>query len=311
MTTRRGYFFAVLTGLLLPMVANSAEAPSIMGSLVEKGEYIARAADCITCHTDRKQKGKPFAGGRPLKTVYGTFYTPNITPDIDTGIGNWSERDFNRALREGLRPDGTQLYPVFPYTAYTKLTDDDIKALWAYLRSLSAVNQTNKTHELQWYAPPRFMVAVWKMMYFTPGRYQENTQKSAKWNRGSYLVEAAGHCSECHTPRNILGGIDSSLLFAGAQNKEEDFVAPNITPAKNTGISDWTVGDLVTYFRIGLTPDGDSAGNIMADVIDDGLSHLRKEDLQAIAEFVHTLPPIEHAMSRVREKSEQNKPEWE
>jgi len=309
MITGVGRLWVGWLGLLVFMTA-SASAASTIDPEVVKGEYIARAAGCFTCHTDRKQKGKPFAGARPLKTFYGTFYTPNITPDPDTGIGKWSEQDFSRALREGVRPDGDYLYPVFPYTAYTKLRDDDVHALWVYLRSLAPVKQANRAHELRWYAPPRFMVWFWQMLYFTPGRFQENPQKSATWNRGAYLVEAAAHCSECHTPRNVLGGVDTSLRFAGARNEEEDFVAPNITPAKNTGI-DWSVSDLVTYFQIGLTPDGDSAGNIMADVIDDGLRHLTKQDLQAIAVYVRDLPPIEHSMRKAEKKTERKKEEWE
>jgi mono/diheme cytochrome c family protein len=312
MLKRSGQLLALFVGYVLTMGAATATSLSTTDPLlVVKGEYIAKAAGCFTCHTARKQKGKSFAGGRPLRTFYGTFYTPNITPDMDTGIGSWSEADFTRALREGIRPDGDQLYPVFPYTAYTKLSDDDVHALWAYLRSVTAVKQANKPHELQWYAPPRFMVWFWKMLYFTPGRYRENPQKSLRWNRGAYLVEAVAHCSECHTPRNILGGKDSSLRFAGARNEEEDFVAPNITPDKKTGISDWSKGDLVTYFQTGLTPDGDSAGSVMADVIDDGLSHLRKGDLQAIADYVRTLPPIEHAMRKAAKKTESKKEEWE
>jgi len=306
---RGGQLLAVLFGFMLTTGAASA-VESVAASLAAKGEYIARAAGCFTCHTDRKQKGEAFAGGRPLRTFYGTFYTPNITPDKDTGIGAWSEQDFTRALREGLRPDGEQLYPVFPYTAYTKMSDDDVRALWAYLRSIKAVNQANKSHELRWYAPPRVMVGFWKTLYFTPGRYQENPQKSASWNRGAYLVEAVAHCSECHTPRNILGGLDTRLRFAGSRNQEEDYVAPNITPAPKTGISDWSAGDLVTYFQTGLTPGGDSAGSIMADVIDDGLSHMRKEDLKAIAEFIKSLPPIEHLMRKAAKKVEK-KEEWE
>ena len=316
MRNKGGRLWAVLLSAVLVSASASASesasasASSTTASLAAKGEYIARAAGCFTCHTDRKRHGKPLVGGRPIRTFYGIFYTPNITPDRDTGIGAWNEQDFTHALRDGLRPDGTQLYPVFPYTAYTKLSDDDVRALWAYLRSLTPVKQANKPHELRWYAPPRAMVWIWKMLYFSPGRYQVNPGKSAEWNRGAYLVEAAGHCSECHTPHNIFGGIDTSLRFAGARNAEEDFVAPNITPAVNTGISDWTINDLVYYFQVGLTPDGDSAGNIMADVIDDSLSHLRKEDLQTIAEYVHSLPPIEHSLPKTPKKAEK-KAEWE
>ena len=291
-----------------PLNTNSTKTTN---SIVAKGQYIAQAAGCSICHTDRKHKGKPFAGGRPLHTPFGTFYSPNITPDKSTGIGNWTEQDFTRALHQGVRPDGSHFYPVFPYTSYTKLTDDDVHALWAYLGSLTPVQQRNKSHDLKWYAPPRFVVWFWKLLYFTPGRYKENPQHSASWNRGAYLATAASHCDECHTPRNILGAIKQNLLYAGADVKAENFVAPNITPASKTGIGDWDNDDLVTYLQTGLDPDGDTAGSIMAEFIDQGFSHLRKEDLQSIAEFISSLPPIEHSLRKKQKQAPRKKPEWE
>jgi mono/diheme cytochrome c family protein len=290
----------------------SMTAPALINTEeVAKGEYIAHAAGCVVCHTDRKHKGKPFAGGRALHTPFGTFYAPNITPDKDTGIGNWSEQQFLNALRKGVQPNGDNLYPVFPYTAYTKLSNDDSRALWAYLRSLTPVQQPNKAHDLKWYAPPRPIVWFWKLLYFTPGRYKPDPQHSDSWNRGAYLATAAAHCGECHTPRNILGGKKTNLRYAGADNKEEDFFAPNITPAPKTGIGDWTIQDLVTYFQLGLDPDGDTAGNVMAEFIDNGLSHLRKADLQAIAAYITSLPAIEHSIGKKQEQPPHQKPEWE
>ena len=317
MLYRSGHLAAVVLGCLVAGANVSASdamltAPSVTAQgRVAQGEYIARAAGCSICHTDRKHKGKPFAGGRALRTPFGIFYAPNITPDNTTGIGTWTEQDFVRALRKGLRPDGANLYPVFPYTSYTRLSDDDARALWAYLRSLAPVRQVNKAHELKWYAPPRLLVWFWKQLYFTPGRYQANPQRSASWNRGAYLATAAAHCGECHTPRNILGGKKSDLRYAGAENKEEDFFAPNITPAGNTGIGNWSIKDLVTYFQLGLDPDGDTAGSVMAEFIDDGLSHLRKEDLQAIAEYIKTLPAIEHSLKKKNTQAPRKKEEWE
>lgn len=279
--------------------------------IIAKGKYLTQAAGCGVCHTNHDEHGAPFAGGRALHTTFGTFYSPNITPDRTTGIGSWSEQDFLRALREGIRPDGSYLYPVFPYTSYTKLRDADAQAIWAYLRSLPAVKQPNKSHQLKWYAPPRFMVWFWKKLYFSPGRFRENPKHSTSWNRGAYLVNAVSHCAECHTPRNILGAEESDLRYAGANNVPEDFVAPNITPAVTTGISDWSTDDLVTYLQTGLDPDGDTAGSVMAEFIDSGLSHLRKSDLHAIAEYIHSLPPIEHSLHKKTKQPVTKKPEWD
>jgi len=293
------------------MPAHAENNDKAAADLISKGAYLARAAGCSVCHTATAKQARPYAGGRALHTVFGTFYAPNITPDKTTGIGRWSEEDFVRALRQGLRPDGSQLYPVFPYTSYTRLRDTDVRAIWAYLHSLSPVRQPDKAHVLKWYAPPRFAVWFWKKWYFNPGRFQPDPHKSKSWNRGAYLATAAGHCVECHTPRNLLGGLKSALKYAGSENKPEDFVAPNITPAAQTGIADWSRQDLVVYLQSGLTPDGDTAGSVMAEFIDDGMSHLRKQDLMDIAEFIKSLPPIEHRLGHKHKPAGQDKPAWD
>jgi mono/diheme cytochrome c family protein len=311
MSIRGGLVCTVLvSGLLLSSVTFAAQNDKTAPDFIAKGKYLTEAAGCIVCHTDADHHGAAFAGGRALHTTFGTFYAPNITPDKRTGIGNWSEQDFQRALHDGIRPDGSNLYPVFPYTSYTQLRDEDVRAIWAYLRSLPPVQQPNKTNQLKWYAPPRFMVWFWKKLYFDPGRYRDNPQRSVSWNRGAYLVNAVAHCAECHTPRNILGAEKSDLRYAGANNIPEDFVAPNITPDANTGIGDWSRGDIVEYLQTGLDPDGDTAGNVMAEFIDSGLSHLSKNDLQAIAEYVKSLPSIEHSLHK-KSKQATQKPEWD
>jgi mono/diheme cytochrome c family protein len=266
--------------------------------LVMQGEYVFRAAGCYGCHTDDKHGGKPLAGGHALVTPFGTFYTPNITPDPETGIGRWSERDFVRAMREGRNPAGDNLYPAFPYPSYTKLTDEDLHALWIYLKAQPAVKQANRPHKLKWFARARSFVGTWKGLYFTSGVYKPDTTKSASWNRGAYLAEAAAHCGECHTPRSALGGIETEMHYAGTRDGPDNSVVPNITPDKKTGIGKWRASELVTYLGSGLTPDGDSAGDLMAEVIDNGLQYLRKDDLAAIAEYVFSLPPVEHAVHK-------------
>jgi mono/diheme cytochrome c family protein len=266
------------------------------------GEYIYRASGCYGCHTDEKGGGKPLAGGHALKTDFGTFYSPNITPDSETGIGKWGEQDFFRAMREGRSPAGDHYYPSFPYPSYTKLTDDDLRALWQFLKNQPPVKQANKPHDLKFFARARTFVGSWKALYFKPGAYQTDPGKPAAWNRGAYLAEAAAHCGECHTPRSALGGIKTGLHYAGSRDGPDNSVVPNITPDKQTGIGKWSRSDLVTYLETGLMPDGDSAGDLMAEVIDNGLQYLKKDDLAAIAEYVLSLPPVEHAVRKPKKK---------
>ena len=294
--------FTLLTALLLAAPLALAAEPVPEDALIKQGEYVYRAASCYGCHTDEKSGGKSLAGGHALVTPFGTFYSPNITPDAETGIGRWSERDFARALREGRSPSGDNYYPSFPYPSYTKLTDDDMRALWAYLRSVPAVKQVNRQHDLNWYTRARSFVSSWKGLYFTPGAYKPDAAKSATWNRGAYLAEAAAHCGECHTPRGALGAVKSGLHYAGTREGPKDSVVPNITPDKKTGIGRWRVSELADYLETGMTPDGDSAGDLMAEVIDNGLRYLRKDDLTAIAEYVLSLPPVENSLQKPGKK---------
>ena len=264
------------------------------------GEYLFHAAGCANCHTDREHGGAPLAGGRKLATPLGDFYTPNITPDPDTGLGRWTEADFRRALREGRGPDGRHYYPSFPYAAYTRLSDADIGALWAYLKTVPPVRQANRPHALPWYLQSRPLLAGWKRLYFHPGSYVPDPRKDAVWNRGAYLVQAVGHCAECHTPRNKLGGFRIGMYLAGDRAGVEGGLVPNITPDKATGIGRWSRGELIDYLKTGMRPDGDSAGGLMAEVIDNGLSHLTPQDIDAIAAYVQSVPPVAHAVRQPR-----------
>ncbi len=270
------------------------------------GEYLFRAAGCANCHTDREHGGAPLAGGRKLATPLGDFYTPNITPDPDTGLGRWREADFRRALREGRGPDGRHYYPSFPYAAYTHLSDADIGALWAYLRTVPPVRQANRPHALPWYLQPRPLLVGWKRLYFHPGSYVPDPRKDATWNRGAYLVQAVAHCAECHTPRNRLGGFRVGLYLAGDKAGVEGGLVPNITPDKATGIGRWSQGELIDYLKTGMRPDGDSAGGLMAEVIDNGLSRLTPQDIEAIATYVQSVPPVVHAVRPAEAKSAQD-----
>lgn len=270
--------------------------------IIQYGEYMFRASGCASCHTDEDNDGEFLAGGRALKTPMGTFYTPNITPHRDDGIGKWSDDDFVRAVTEGIRPDGKHYYPVFPYTTYTHLQRDDVIAIKNYLFSVKPVARKNRTHELPWYLRWRSVVRAWKALYFEPGEFAKQPKRSDLWNRGAYLVRAAGHCAECHTPRGRLGALDQARLFSGTNNGPDDNRVPNITPDKKTGIT-WKQSDLVYFFQTGATPSGDYTGSLMAEVIDDGLRYMTEDDLKAIVRYLKSLPPVEHAIKDNDEKT--------
>lgn len=276
---------------------------------IDRGAYLYRAAGCGSCHTDRENNGLENAGGVVVQTPFGKFYAPNITPDPVHGIGKWSEADFIKALRDGVNPAGQHYYPAFPYSSYTRLTDDDLRVLWAYLRSRPAVAQPNRPHEVAWIARMRSAIGWWKQRYFSPGPFMPDPARSAKVNRGAYLAEAAAHCAECHSPRDRFGGIVPSLRYAGTGDGPEGGVVPNITPDKKTGLGRWRESEIAYYLETGLTPDGDSAGDLMAEVIDNGLSELTKDDLAAIAAFLKSLAPIEHAVRKPKAKPQKKSDE--
>ncbi len=291
----------VAVAALLAAAATAADRPG-----AAHGEYIFRAAGCANCHTDRPNNGAYLAGGRRMESKFGIFYTPNITPDPETGIGRWSEADFIRAMREGLDPQGRHYYPSFPYAAYTRLTDEDLRALWSYLRSQPAVKQANRAHELPWYLRGRTSVSVWKNNNFRAGAYRPDPSKDAEWNRGAYLVQAATHCGECHTPRGVFGGLKKNQELAGSRDDVEGGVVPNITPDPKTGIGQWSLSELIEYLESGMTPDGDFAGDLMAEMIEHSLKHLTKADRRAIAVYIFSRPAIENSLKREKKKKPAN-----
>ncbi len=267
-------------------------------ALVIRGGYLARAAGCIGCHTDKKAKGAAFAGGRALKTPVGIYYSPNITPDPETGIGNWTDDDFLRALKRGMNPEGEHYFPVFPYTTYAKMRDDDTLAIKAYLFSLRPVRRENRAHDV-W--PPfgwRWTIGPWKGLYFQMGDFKSDPNQDEAWNRGAYLVEALAHCGECHTPRNFAGALDRTLWMAGTEDGPEGEVAANITPDFETGIGDWSVDQIAFFLKVGTKPDYEAAEGLMAEAIEDGLSHLSGDDLKAITQYIKSLPPISNNVAR-------------
>jgi mono/diheme cytochrome c family protein len=254
----------------------------------KRGEYLAKAGGCFGCHTleekDSKDKPVPYAGGRALKTPFGTFHGPNITPHPQAGIGRWTEADFIRALREGRRPDGMHYFPAFPYPSFTLISDSDLRDLWAYFRSLPPSSRQSAPHQLGFLYRWRFLVGIWKWLFFTPGPFAPDPAKSAVLNRGRYLVTALGHCGECHTPRNFLGAPKQSRFLAGAKD-----VAPNLTP---TRLKNWSDADLRNFLTTGLTADGDVPAKEMGEVITNTTSKVTPEDLNAIIAFLRSVPPL-------------------
>ena len=253
----------------------------------KRGEYLSKAAGCLGCHTEEKKDASAYAGGRALKTPFGTFYGPNITPHKEAGIGAWSEADFVRAMREGRRADGANLFPAFPYPSFTKMSDADLRDLWAYLRSLPANATPSRPHELGFFFRWRFVVSIWKWFFFTPGAFVADTTKSEVLNRGAYLVQALGHCGECHTPRNFLGGAKKDRFLAGAKLGET--AVPNITPTRLKKVSD---GELKEVLQTAMTSDGDVLAESMAEVVRNTTSQLSVPDLDAMIAYLRSLPAL-------------------
>jgi mono/diheme cytochrome c family protein len=283
---------AWLAAALVVAVATDAAADSADPARVAHGAYVLAAAGCAFCHTDTKNAGAPLAGGRALDTPFGTFYTPNITADPDTGIGRWSDADFLRALREGIAPDGSYFYPAFPYPSYARASEQDLLDLKAYIFSLPPVKAANKPHELDFPFSWRALLAVWRLLNFDPQPLVADPARSAAWNRGAYLVESLGHCEECHTPRGVLGGLEYDRAFSGTAEGPEGGKIPNITPDPETGIGRWSAGQVARLLTDGALPDFDYVGSVMTEVVRDSTSRLTPEDRAAIAEYLLSRPPI-------------------
>jgi mono/diheme cytochrome c family protein len=226
-----------------------------------------------------------------LKTPFGAFYSPNITPDPETGIGRWSDQQFLRAMREGVGPDGTAYFPAFPYPSFTLITDDDALAIKAYLFSLPPVQQANRPHDVPFPVSWRFLQTGWKLLFFQEGPFRPSPGRSAAWNRGAYLVTALAHCGECHTPRNWLGAPDPDRFLAGTDIGPDGKKVPNITPDRKTGIGDWSEDDIVGLLTDGHKPDFDFVSGTMGEVVKD-TGRLTDADRRAIAVFLKSVPPV-------------------
>jgi mono/diheme cytochrome c family protein len=277
---------AVATALAAIAAVSAAHASEQDFTQIEKGRYLATAADCVACHTV-PNGGQRFAGGRPIETPFGNITSANITPDQDTGIGAWTDEQFENAVRKGIRPDGSRLYPAMPFNDYTKMSHDDVVAIRAYLKTVPAVHNPVVSDTLPFPFNIRTGMRAWDALYFTEGEFKPDPQKPADWNRGAYLVQGPGHCGACHTPKSLLGGDKSSEYLQGSPL--QGWVTPNITNDNVAGLGTWSVDDVVTYLRTGHNRITAATGP-MAEEVENSSSKMTDGDLKAIAAYLKSLP---------------------
>ncbi|WP_323795028.1 cytochrome c [Nisaea sp.] len=260
------------------------------GGDAERGQAIFTIGGCVSCHAADGAKGEQkliLAGGRSFVTAFGIFYAPNISPDPEAGIGGWRSVDFVNAMKHGVSPDDNHYYPAFPYTSYARMKTEDLLDLWAYMKSLPASEKANTPHAVGFPFSVRRGLGLWKQLYLDPAPVVE---VSADLERGRYLVEGPGHCGECHTPRSVIGGLDLSRWLAGGPNPDGKGSIPNLTPAGGD-IAAWSEADIAEYLKSGFTPDFDTVGGSMTEVVENtGL--LSDEDRRAIARYLKAIPPI-------------------
>lgn len=282
----------------------SAPLPPADAATLARGAYLARAGNCLSCHTQRG--GTPGAGGRPIATPFGTVYSSNVTPDDETGLGRWSASEFRRALQHGRSRDGRLLAPAFPYPNFTLLADEDADALYAWLMRQPAVRRPNRPHELRFPYGTQAALAAWRALYFRAGRHEPDAARSAAWNRGSYLVNGPAHCFACHAARNVLGaaaggagGPDRAGAGQGGGGNivsTQRWYAPSLTDPREAGVADWAVEDVVALLKTGTSPRGSTLGP-MAEVVARGTQHLSDEDLRAMAAYLRSLSPTTNGAS--------------
>jgi len=274
------FWFITIPGRITPGLLASHTAN------LDNGRIMFLAGGCASCHAPNQEERTKLAGGIALKSPFGTFYAPNISPNATDGIGAWSEADFINAMWKGTSPQGKHYYPAFPYTSYQRMQETDLRDLFAYLKTLPAVAGSTRDHDLAFPFNLRRLVGLWKFLFLEGEQFQGDPARSREWNRGAYLVNGPGHCAECHSPRNMLGAIIASGRFAGGPDPESDGTIPNITPA---GIGSYSEGDIARVLETGELPDGDSVGGRMRAVVRN-TAELSPEDRAAIAAYIKSLP---------------------
>jgi len=268
--------------------ANPTSIPPSMKDAdpIQRGEYLAKAADCMVCHTSHG--GLPYAGGLAFALPFGTIYSTNITPDKETGIGNYTDEEFLAAMHRGVRKDGARLYPAMPFASYTYVTDEDALAIKAYLFRLAPVHAPAHANALTFPFNHRWAISIWSMAFNPDKRFQPDTSKSAEWNRGAYLSEALAHCGECHTPRNVAFALNNRKKFAGETTG--GWLAYNISADRGSGIGQWSDDDIAAYIGHGHAENHGSASGPMGEAVVESLSHLTPEDIKAIVTYVRSVP---------------------
>jgi len=270
-------------------VMSAVTAPAHTANLAN-GLTTFNAGGCSSCHAVPGQPDRlRLGGGLAIRSPFGTFYAPNISPDPADGIGRWTEAEFVGAVTRGISPTGYHYFPAFPYTSYAHAKVEDIRDLFAYLKTLAPVSGKVRDHDVPFPFNVRRNIAIWKWLFMDGKPFMPHAARSAQWNRGAYLVNGLGHCAECHSPRNFLGGIIAAQRLAGGPNPEGEGWVPNIT---QKGIGDWSEKDIAYFLETGEMPDGDSAGGAMVRVIRN-TSQLRPADRAGIAEYIKSLPPVD------------------
>ncbi|HKH03434.1 MAG TPA: cytochrome c [Bradyrhizobium sp.] len=278
------FWFLTIPGTV-PASALAAHTPNLAN-----GKEMFYAGGCASCHATPEQTDKTkLGGGLGLHSPFGTFYVPNVSPDPKDGIGSWNEQQFVTAMSKGTSPDGKHYFPAFPYPSYTLMPVNDVRDLFAYLKTLPAVQGKIRDHDVQFPFNIRRNVGGWKLMFFKDETFKPDASKSAEWNRGAYLVNGPGHCAECHSPRNFMGGIKAGQRFAGGPNPEGKGWVPNIT---QKGLKDWSKADIEYMLESGQLPDGDSVGQQMTAVVRN-TAELSATDRSAIATYLKSLPPVD------------------
>lgn len=284
-----GVFWFITIPATIPASALAARSPNL-----DNGKELFFAGGCAACHAEQVKDADKFdplklPGGLGLHSPFGTFYAPNISPDQKDGIGRWSEADFATAMLKGTSPSGSHYYPAFPFGSYQSMKLDDVRDIFAFIKTLQPVQGQVRDHDLPFPFNIRRTLGGWKFLFLDNKPFTPDPKQSAEWNRGSYLVNGPGHCAECHSPRNLLGGIVSSQRFAGGPNPEGEGWVPNIT---QKGMKSWSVSDIEYLLESGQTPEGDSVGGSMTAVIRN-MSKLTKEDRTAMAVYLKSLPAVD------------------
>lgn len=279
-----GAFWAATTPAMIAAGAFGPHTPDLAN-----GKTMFYAGGCAACHATNQDEGTRLGGGFEMKTRFGSFFAPNISPDPKDGIGAWSEADFVTAMWKGTSPNGRHYFPAFPYPSYQRMKLDDVRDLFAFLKTLPAVQGRAPGHTLRFPYGIRRVLGLWKLLYLDGTPFTADPAQSAQWNRGAYLVNGPGHCADCHSPRNLIGGIIASQRFAGGPSADGEGWVPNITQA---GIGSYSAGDIEEILNTGINPEGDTVGGDMARVVRN-TSQLAKEDRAAMAAYVKSLPPVE------------------